>query len=161
MEEGLKFGPSRIRSCLESKCVFPRKYLINTKGLLSKEGSSAKKILRDKPMELGVTFSVMAEEISVMYRKMAERQESPRKAGLLRLVSEVLEDLAVEAIKGSISEATLERLMVLGKILRMSGLPSVRIERLVRSVKRYMVPAVENYVNYVPPQLETSNSILS
>jgi len=120
-----------------------------------------KRTLRDKPMELGVTFSIMAEEISVMYRKMAERQGSPRKAGLLRLVSEVLEDLAVEAIKGSISEATIERLMVLGRTLRMSGLPSMRIERLIKSIKRYMIPAVENYVNYIPPQLEISSSMLS
>lgn len=109
-------------------------------------------------MRLGVTFSVMAEEMSVMYRNMANKQGSPRRAGLLRLTSEILENLALEAIKGSISETTLERLIALERILRISGLPSSRIEKLVKSVRKYVVPS---FTNYVPPQLEASNSILS
>ena len=102
--------------------------------------------------------SITAEEIAVMYRRMASNQSSPRRAGLLRLVSDVLEDLALEALRGRVSEATLERLIALERVLRINGLPSERISRLISISRRLVVPEIGYYL---PPQVEVSNIRLS
>jgi hypothetical protein len=130
---------------------------ITVQGLF-KESSSTQTPLRGIRLEVGITISLMAEEIAVMYKRMSERQGNPRRAGLLKLASEVLEDLAMEAVRGKIAEETLEKLRVIEKFLKVNGLPSDKIGRLVRVARRYVVPPL---TYYLPPQVEASNSMLS
>ncbi len=133
-------------------------YLDNTKWVLSKEAGKYKQKLRGRVMENGMAISILAEEIAVMYKKMSEKQENPRRAGLLKLASEILEDFALEVIRSGISQPTLERLTVIEKMLKLNGLPSGRLGRLVRAARKYVVAPLPSYL---PPQVEISNSILS
>jgi len=143
---------------LVKRSVLLARYPISTESLFSKEKHGPKYLLRGGALEVGVTISMMAEEMAVLYRKMSERQGSLRRAGLLRLTSELLEDLALEAIRGEVSEISLERLAVVERLLRLNGLPSSRLGRLIRVARKYVSPKFEYYP---PPHVEISNNMLS
>jgi hypothetical protein len=81
-----------------------------------------------------LALSLLAEEAAEKYRRMASRysREYPRKAGLLRLASTLLDLLAGELAAGRPSPSTLERLESLERLLRWSGLPWQYMDRVRR-----------------------------
>lgn len=105
-----------------------------------------------------ISVSVSAQELAVIFRRMAERQASPRKAGLLLLAAEVLEDLSVEIIRGGASETTLEKLSALQRVMELNKLPTQRLQALLRRAKTLSRPSSEIYL---VPQFEVSSTIPS
>jgi hypothetical protein len=85
-----------------------------------------------------LALSLIAEEEAARYRRMASSysRESPRKAGLLRLAASLLDMLAGELVAGRASAATIERLESLARLLRWSGLPHARLERIAGMARR-------------------------
>ncbi len=105
-----------------------------------------------------LSVSVKAQELAVTYRRMARNQSSPRKAGLLLLAAEVLEELSVEVLRGGASETTLEKLAALERILTLNKLPAHKLSSLIRKARAFSRPRLEVYL---VPQFEVSSTILS
>ncbi|MEB3852105.1 MAG: hypothetical protein LRS49_05975 [Desulfurococcales archaeon] len=101
-----------------------------------------------------LALSVIAGEEAARYRRMASSyaRESPRKAGLLRLAASLLDMLAGELVAGRPGEATIERLESIARLLRWSGLPHGRLERIARMARRY-TPAYTVGLEAHPGQL--------
>jgi len=91
-----------------------------------------------------LAVSLMAEELAGKYRRLASSyaREYPRKAGLLRLASTLLDLLASELAAGRPTRATLERLESLERLLRWSGLPWQQVYRVRRLAAERLERAV-------------------
>jgi len=97
-----------------------------------------------------LALSVIAEETAERLRRMASSygREYPRKAGLLRLASTLLDLLASELASGKPTYATLERIRSVERLLRWSGLPWQHVERIRRLAYRRLEASLMAGLDY-------------
>ena len=107
-----------------------------------------------------VAIAILAEELAERYRVMSKSHKTLHGRALMRVTAEILEILAQEALMGSVVKATIDRLEIIVRHLRINGLPYHRVDSLIRLVKRYYM-ASGDVVEYGVPQVDASNTILS
>lgn len=112
------------------------------------------------PYAGGVAVAILAEELADQYKRMARSHRDVHRRALLRVAAEILEVLASEAISGTLSSATIERLETIASFLKRNYLPYRRLLRLAR-LAREVGPVGPRFAGYGVPQFDKLNTTLS